>query len=168
MRKTILSLIAFFLMSGSYGFAAPINTVDQGQMSLGIVGGNVTDCYYLENKVSNNVTIGIQSINSDVDFYGEIDMSNGFNSDGGGPRLIVGSRNFNNSGSTTYAGVGVVVPLADGLNGYSSVIAGSGLQEFQLGAISKMSDSVSINFNYRNVRHNGTQNGVGIGLDCRI
>jgi hypothetical protein len=172
MKKIILSLIAILFMNGSNGFAAPINTMDQGQMSIGIVGGNTTNCYYLENKVSNNVTIGIQSINSDIDFYGQIALSNGLNSGnsdnfGGVPQLIIGSRDLK-TGATTYGGVGITVPLAEGLDAYTSLIAGSNFQEYQLGATSKISDSVSLNFNYRNVRHNGTKDGVGIGLNCHI
>lgn len=166
MKKAILSIITFLLMGVSNVFAAPINTLDQGQMSIGIVGGNITNCYYLENKVSNNVTIGIQSINSDIDFYGQINFANDVDS-GSSPRLIIGSRNLN-TGSTTYVGAGITVPLSEGLDGYTSLIAGSELQEFQIGVTSKLSDSVSLNFNYRTVRHNGIKNGLGIGIDCRI
>jgi hypothetical protein len=178
MKKIVLSLIILIFMNVSNGFTAPFNTIDQGQMSIGIVGGDITKCYYFENKISNNLTVGIQSINSDLDFYGIIDLYPGFNSGntpeagntqetGNTPKLIIGSRDLGN-GATTYGGVGLAVPLAEGLDGYTSLIAGAKFQEFQLGSTCKISDSVSLNFNYRIVRHNGTKNGVGIGLNCRI
>lgn len=169
MKKVILFLLTFLFLNFSIGFAAPLNNMDQGKMAIGIVGGGITNCYYLENKVSNKLTIGIQSIKGDTDFYGEIDVSNSSDAgnSAGGPRLIIGNRDLDN-GSTTYVGAGVTVPLTDGLGGYVSLIAGSRLQELQLGATSQIADNVSLNLNIRSVRHNGTKNGFGVGLDCRI
>ncbi len=167
MKKVMLTLAAFLVINAGTGFSSPVNDMEQGQMSIGIVGGNTTNCYYFENRISNNVTLGIQSIDDDTDFYGQIDLSNGFNS-GGTPRLIIGNRDLDHGGSTTYVGAGLTFPLTQGMSGYTSLISGSKLDEFQLGAISRISDSVSLNFNYRNVRHRGTKDGFGIGLDCHI
>ena len=169
MKKTILSLIAFLFLNSNIVFAAPINTMDQGKTAFGIIGGNITNCYYFENKISNNITIGIQSIQNDTDFYGEIELSNNLDSDklSNVPRLIIGHRDGDN-GSTAYVGAGVTVPLTDGIGGYASLIAGTRLQELQFGAINKISDYVSLNLNMRTVRHNGTKTGFGIGLDCHI
>ncbi|TWH45037.1 hypothetical protein [Sporomusa sp. KB1] len=164
MRKIMVLLSALFFITVGNSFAAPINTLDQQQIVIGIVGGSVTDTYYLEQKITNNVTLGIQYIDSDVDCYGQLDFSN---DTGNSPKLIIGNRNFD-SGSITYLGAAIKAPISNGLDGYALALAGKSLQELQVGITSDINESVFMNLNYRLVKHHGTDQGIGIGLGCRI
>ncbi|MBP2659537.1 MAG: hypothetical protein H6Q69_2569 [Firmicutes bacterium] len=47
MRKIMVLLSALFFIIVGNSFAAPINTLDPQQVVIGIVGGSVTDTYYL-------------------------------------------------------------------------------------------------------------------------
>ncbi|HEY3426098.1 MAG TPA: hypothetical protein VGL27_14970 [Negativicutes bacterium] len=165
MKKIVLIIGAYFLINASNGFAAPISNLEQGQMSVGIVGGNVTNCYYFEKKASTDLTVGIQSIDNDIDFYGQIDISNLTLANN--PKIIIGIRKLD-SVSKTYLGAALTLPLTDSVNGYSSLIAGSGLKELQLGITQQIADTVALNLNYRIVKHNGTKDSFGLGLNCRI
>ncbi|MBP2636479.1 MAG: hypothetical protein H6Q72_2386 [Firmicutes bacterium] len=165
MRKIMLLLSTLLFITVGNSFAAPSNTLDQQQIAIGIVGGNVTDNYYLEQKVSNNITIGIQYINSDVDCYGQLDLAS---DTGKGPKLIIGNRNFDAGGSTVYVGAAINSPMTEGVDGYVVGLAGKDLQELQMGIINEINDSIFIDLNYRIVKHNGTDHGIGVGLGCRI
>lgn len=135
-------------------------------MTVGIVGGNVTNAYYLEDKVTNNLSIGIQYIDGDVDCYGQIDFSDNVNSETI-PKLIIGNRDYS-SGSTTYIGAAVRAPINEDFAGYAIALFGKSLQELQLGFTSELNDSVFMNVNYRIVEHHGTSKGIGLGIGCRL
>lgn len=167
MKKVIVLLTLLLLISVGNTLAAPITSLDNQQMEIGIIGGNVTTTYYLEDKVTNNITIGIQQIDGDLDCYGQIDLSPNVNKEAT-PKLIIGNRDYS-SGSITYIGAAVNAPITEDFNGYAIALLGNHLQELQLGVTSELSDSVFINLNYRIVDHHGSnKNGIGLGLGCRI
>ncbi|HWR08040.1 hypothetical protein [Sporomusa sp.] len=166
MKKVMFLLTLLLLITVCTALAAPINSLEKQQMAVGIVGGNVTNTYYLEDKVTNNLSIGIQYIDGDIDSYGKIDFSNNA-SPGTTPKLIIGNRDFR-SGSTKYIGASVSAPMNEDFAGYAIALFGKSLQELQLGVTSELNESVFMNLNYRLVEHHGTKKGIGLGIGFRL
>ncbi|GMA99844.1 hypothetical protein [Pelosinus sp. IPA-1] len=127
---TVASLLAFGI---STGFAAPINNLSQGQTAVGVV----DDSFYLEHKMSDNLTLGFQK----NDIYGQVNVNNNI-------RAIIGSRDYN-SNSKIYVGAAVTSPLAPSLDGYASLVGASGFKELQVGANYNLTNNLDLNVNYR-------------------
>ncbi len=133
MKKTILTVASILTLSVSTGFAAPINNLSQGQTAVGVL----DDSGYIEHKVTNNVTIGLQK----NDVYGQVGLNDNL-------RLIVGSRD-NGYNSKMYVGAAVNTALAPSLEGYASFVAGDQYKEVQVGANYNLTKNLDLNLNYR-------------------
>jgi hypothetical protein len=133
MKKVVLTMVAILGFGASTGFAAPINNLGQGQTAVGVV----DDSFYLEHKMTDNLTVGFQK----NDIYGQVDLSNNL-------RAIVGSRD-NSYNSKFYIGAAVDTSLAPSLDGYASIVAGNNFKEMQVGANYNLTNNFDINLNYR-------------------
>ena len=140
MKKTVLAITAFFALQAGIGLAAPINDLAKGQTALGVG----TDTFYLEHKISDRFTLGVQNIDLDHgngnDIYGQFNLTENV-------RAIVGSRNFD-PGSKAYAGMAVSGPVSPETNGYASLIGGSNFKELQLGTNTSIAQNVDLNLAY--------------------
>ncbi len=132
MKKIALTVVSLLTLSVGTGFAAPINTLNQGQTAIGVV-----DDAYLEHKLSNNFTLGLQK----HDVYGQVNLNDNL-------RAIVGSRDYN-SNSELYVGAAVNTSLAPSLEGYASLVGSSDFKELQVGANYSLTHNVDLNLNYR-------------------
>ncbi len=163
MKKTIVALTAIFTMNIGISLAAPINDLSTGHTALGI--GN--DTFYIENKIADNFTLGIQNGNRDNDgnmndIYGQIQLSDNL-------RGIIGSRNFD-AESKMYLGMAVNEPLSSGWDGYGSLIGGNGFKELQVGANLGIASNVDFNLNYHSFMPDlgSSKNGVGFGATVKF
>jgi hypothetical protein len=158
-----MTFISFLLISMNSAFATPINDLETGDTVVGVIGGTNNSMYYLETKSTDNLTIGIQSLNlrgNDIatDYYAQIRMDDAL-------RVIVGNRILD-SRSKAYLGGAVESELTSDIDGYASLIAGSGLQELQLGAKYKLTDTSDINLNFSTI--SGNKSSIGLGLSCKF
>ena len=133
MKKIALTVVGILAFSVGTGFAAPINNLNQGQTAIGVL----DDSFYMEHKMSDNVTLGFQK----HDIYGQVNFDHNL-------RGIIGSRDYN-SDSQVYIGAAVNTPLARSLDGYASLIGSSEFKELQIGANYNLTNNVDINLNYR-------------------
>lgn len=133
MKKIALTVVGILALGVGTGFAAPVNNLNQGQTAIGIM----DDSFYLEHKMSDNLTLGFQK----NDIYGQLDLGNNL-------RAIVGSKDYNSS-SQLYIGAAVNTPIAPSLDGYASIIGGNSYKELQLGANYNLTSNFDVNFNYR-------------------
>ena len=152
MKKIALASALMIAISVGTGFAAPINNLSNGQTALGVQDQSV----YIEHKFSNSLTLGLQ----ENDIYGQFDLNKNL-------RLVAGSKDFNHN-SEIYAGVGLTSPLASNVDGYASLVAGSGFKDMQIGANVNVAPNFDINLNYRSLMpdagsdHNRTSVGASI------
>lgn len=168
MKKLGLALAALLTISASTGFAAPINDLSKGQTAVGINIHNTSpssNTFYIENKVADNFTLGLQTIDWDHggsmdDVYGQLHLNNNL-------RAIVGNRNFE-SNSKFYMGMAVTAPLAPEWDGYASLIAGSEFKELQVGANYKLSHNVDFNVSYRSFMPDAGSNNNGLGFGATL
>jgi hypothetical protein len=163
LKTMIMTFISFLLISMNSAFATPINDLETGDTVVGVIGGTNNSMYYLETKSTDNLTIGIQSLNlrgNDIatDYYAQIRMDDAL-------RVIVGNRILD-SRSKAYLGGAVESELTSDIDGYASLIAGSGLQELQLGAKYKLTDTSDINLNFSTI--SGNKSSIGLGLSCKF
>jgi hypothetical protein len=158
-----MTFIALLLISMNSAFAAPINDLEKGDTIVGVIGGSNNSMYYLETQNTDNLTIGIQSLNLRgnniaMDYYAQIRMDDT-------SRVIVGNRILD-SHSRSYLGGAIQNELAPDIEGYASLIAGSGLQELQLGVNYKLTDTSDINLNFSAISDN--KSSIGLGLSCKF
>lgn len=153
MKKILFALLIVFVTGMGTGFAAPINNLNQGQTAIGIV----RDDLYIEHKLTDTLTLGLQ----EDDIYGQYHFTSNF-------RAIVGSRDYN--GSEFYAGAAVNTALAPNLDGYASLVFGSGFKEMQVGANYNLTSNVDLNINYRSFRpdEGSNSNRTGIGATFKF
>lgn len=163
MKKIIVALTAAITLTTGITLAAPINDLSKGQTALGIG----TDTFYIENRVGDNFTLGIQNANRDNagnmnDIYGQVNFSNNL-------RGIIGSRDVD-TGSKMYLGMAVNGPLSSGWDGYGSLIAGNGFKEVQVGANVGIANNVDLNLNYHSFMPDSgsSENGVGFGATIKF
>ncbi len=133
MKKVAVASAFLLAFSIGTGFAAPMNSLEQGQTAVGVS----DDSFYLEHKLTNNVTIGGEKNN----IYGQFELTNNL-------RAIVGSRN-DYSNSSLYFGGALNAALAPDLEGYVSLVGGSHFEEMQFGANLGIAPNVDLNVNYR-------------------
>jgi len=161
MKKTMIAIAAMLAMNIGTGFAAPINELDKGQTAVGIG----TDNFYLEHKLSNSFTLGLQNVDRDghmSDVYGQFNLSSNL-------RGIVGSRDLN-SDSKLYVGAAVNGSIAPEWQGYASVVGSSQFAEVQVGANYKLTSNADLNLNYHSFMPDAgsDKNGVGVGVTLKF
>lgn len=161
MKRTLLIVALLLTMTAGTCLAAPINDLGSGQTALGL-GSNT---FYLEHKLTDNFTLGLQNIDwagEPTDIYGQFDFS-------GNLRGIVGSRDYN-GGSKLYLGLAVSGPMAPEWDGYASIIGGSEFKEVQVGANFHIAHNLDLNLAYHSFMPDfgPDHNGVGVGATFRF
>lgn len=161
MKKMVLVFALLLAVNAGTCLASPLNDLGTGQTAVGLT----SDTFYLEHKLTDNFTLGLQSIDwagNPTDIYGQFGLSSNL-------RGIVGSRDFN-GGSKLYLGLGVNGAMAPEWDGYASIIAGSQFKEVQLGANFHLAHNVDLNFNYHDFMPDagGDASGVGLGATFRF
>ena len=144
MKKSLLILGAFVVLSTGTSFAAPLNNLDNEQTAVGISG----DTVYIEHKFGDRFTLGYQDIDRDnygdmKDIYGQYQFSENV-------RGIIGNRDFDYADSSMYLGLGLQGPLAPKLDGSASFVAGDEFKEVQVGAGYQLASNVDLNVTYTN------------------
>jgi hypothetical protein len=154
MKKIILTIAAFFAFGVGTGLAAPINNLANGQTAVGYL----HDSFYLEHKLTDNLTLGIQ----EDDIYGQLNITHNI-------RAIVGSRDYN-SNSSVYIGAAVNTSLAPNVDGYASLVGSSDFREVQVGANVNVAPNVDINIDYRSFMpdHGRDTNRFGVGATLKF
>ncbi|MBP2625360.1 MAG: hypothetical protein H6Q68_71 [Firmicutes bacterium] len=152
MKKIALTVVGILAFSVGTGFAAPINNLNQGGTAIGVL----DDSFYLEHKISDNVTLGFQK----NDIYGQVNFDHNL-------RAIIGSRDYN-SDSKLYIGAAVNTPLARSLDGYVALIGASDFKELQVGANYNLTSNVDVNFNYRSFMPDQGSNSNRTGLGATL
>lgn len=161
MKKIICFAVALSALSLSTALAAPLNDLAPNQTAVGAS----NDGIYIENKVADKFTLGIQGIDlnddSSFDIYGQYHFTNNF-------RGIIGHRDvFDGS---LYAGVGVSDNLDENWDGHAYVIFGDEFTEVQVGAAYKINNDLDANLYFRSFMpdHGDNHNRVGIGLTYKF
>ncbi|SFM30440.1 hypothetical protein [Pelosinus propionicus] len=160
--KKIVMIAAALLITASTGLSAPVNDLDKGQTAAGI-GSNNT--FYLEHKLAENFTLGLQNVNWDHrnnmdNVYGQLQLANNF-------RGILGSNDVN-SNAKVYVGMAINGPLAPEWEGYTSLIAGKEFKELQVGANFKITYNADINFTYHTYMPDEGENKSGVGIGATL
>jgi hypothetical protein len=132
MKKIVIASALMLALSMSSGFAAPINNLGDGQTAIGLQNSDL----YVEHKFSDTVTLGLQ----EHDIYGQMELNKNI-------RLIAGSKDYNDN-SELYGGVGLTAPLMNKVEGYTSLVGGSGFKEVQVGANVNIASNLDLNLNY--------------------
>lgn len=161
MKKIIAIFIVLLSFSMNRVFAAPINNLEKGVTTAGIISGSKNSMYYLETQNTDRLIIGIQSLdlrdnNAATDFYAQIKMDDTL-------RVLFGNRIID-SRSKAYLGGAVESHLNPDIDGYASLIAGSGFQELQLGANYKLTDTNDLNINFSSLSDNKSSLGIGLSF----
>ncbi len=159
MNKVIVTLTIWLFLSITIVSAVPVNDLENGDTAIGVISGSNNNMYYLETKSSDNLILGIQSLdlrtsNSAADFYAQIKMDDTL-------RVIFGNRIID-SRSKAYLGGAIESRLNPDVNGYASVIAGNGFQELQMGVNYKLTDANDININFSSLSDNKASLGIGL------
>lgn len=162
MKRFVLALAALLTLSSATVFAAPINDLWRGQTALGLG----SDAFYLEHKLSDSFTLGIQNVDrygDMTDIYGQFDLS-------GNVKAIVGSRDLNYDGAKLYAGAAVHGALSPQMEGYASLVGGSGFNELQVGGNIRLASNLDLNVDYHsfNPDYGRSKSGVGAGLTLKF
>lgn len=144
MRKSVLTLGAFIILSTGTSFAAPLNNLDSEQTAAGIS----SDTVYIEHKFDDRFTLGYQAIDRDNygdmnDIYGQYQLSDNV-------RGIIGVRDFDYTDSSMYLGLGLQGNLAPQLDGFASFVVGDEFNELQVGAACQLAANVDLNVTYTN------------------
>ena len=163
MKIKILAITALLVLSFSTCFSSPLNDLGTGQTALGLG----TDNFYIEHKIANTFTIGVQNQKFDNlphmnDIYGQLNLTENL-------RAIVGSRNMD-SNSTLYAGLGVTTSLSPEMSGYASYVGGDQFKELQLGANYHLSSTADLNIGYYSYMNDlrPDKNGVNAGVTFKF
>lgn len=151
MKKIALASALMLALGVGTGFAAPINNLGNGQTAIGVQDQSA----YIEHKFD-TFTLGLQ----ENDIYGQFDLNKNL-------RLIAGSKDYN-SNSEFYGGVGVTAPLASNVDGYTSLVAGNGFKEAQIGANVNVAPNFDINVNYRSLMPDQGSNSNRTSLGATI
>jgi hypothetical protein len=162
MKKTFLALSACLALQVGIAAAAPINDLASQQTAVGI--GN--EGFYLEHKLTDNFTLGYQSVdyaNDADDVYGQFSLTNNL-------RGIIGSRNFDNADSKMYLGLAVDGPISPSAQGYASFITGSHFDELQVGANLPLANNIDLNLGYHSYMpdYSSDKNGVNVGATLKF
>ncbi|AJQ25466.1 hypothetical protein [Pelosinus fermentans] len=164
MKKIIITFISFLLLNMNNVFATPINDLEREDTAVGVISGSKNSMYYIEMQTTDNLILGIsyrdlRDDKSATDYYAQIRTDNET------LRVIIGNR-ISDSHSKGYLGGAVQRELADDLEGYASLIAGNGLQELQLGANYRLTDTSDLNINLSTL--SGNKSSIGIGVSCKF
>ena len=154
MKKIILTAAAFFAFGIGTGFAAPMNNLSNGETAVGYL----HDSFYIEHKLNNNLTLGLQK----HDIYGQFALTNNI-------RAIVGSRDYN-SDSSIYVGAAYHTSLAPNVDGYASLVGSSDFAEDQVGAKVNVAPVVDSNVDYTAFMpdHGSDRNRLGVGATFKF
>ncbi len=160
-RFVLFVAAALHMLTAATVFAAPVNDLGRGQTALGLG----SDTFYLEHKLSDSFTLGIQNVDrygDMTDLYGQFDLS-------GNMKAIVGSRDLNH-GSKVYAGAAVHGDLSPDMRGYASLVGGGGFSELQVGGNIRLASNLDLNVDYHsfNPDYGRSKSGVGAGLTLKF
>ena len=157
MKKMIVMVVVLLVFSISNAMAAPLNDLATEQTAVGVS----NDAIYIENKIADRITVGIQDIDlsrdDSIDFYGQYQFENNF-------RGIIGYRD------TLYAGVGYVKELDNKWDGHAYVIFSDEFAEAQVGGTYKINHELDANVYYRFImQDHGSDHGrLGVGLTFKF
>ena len=161
MKKTIFMVLVLMVFSFSTALAAPLNDLVTNQTAVGVS----NDGIYLENRVAEKVTLGVQDIdfNNDnsLDIYGQYHFTKNL-------RGIIGYRDVLDG--SIYAGVGVSDVLDENWDGHAYLVFGSEFSEAQVGATYKINHDLDANVYARffMADHGSDHNRLGLGLTYKF
>lgn len=158
-------LLSFLNFSATTGFTAPVSDLDNGNSAYGIMWGTHSTTYYAETKITDTLTLGLQSTSwkkadNVNELFGQFDGANG-------AKMILGTRNFD-AKSRCYAGLAKSNPLPFEWTTYTSALIGDGFQELQLGAKYTLTDNADLDFNYDYYRYRGSRSSLNFGLTYKV
>lgn len=164
MKKVLLPLALLLTFSIGTACAAPISTLERDQTAAGILLHTDNNSFYIENKVTDTMTVGYEHLNVEsadaTDLYAQFDLNEG-------TRGIMGFRDINSS-SKAYAGLAFDRSLTPEWSGYGSIIAGNKFTEFQVGASYIITENLDLNLNYRAFNYYGYKDVGTIGAIYRF
>ncbi len=161
MKKIFCLAAALLVINCGFAMAAPLNDLDKGQTAVGAS----NDGIYIENKLGDRMTFGLQNIDMGrddmFDFYGQYHFTNHF-------RGIVGHRDY--SGGTAYLGVGATHGIDKNWNGHGYAIFSGEFTELQIGAAYKINRELDANVYYRAIMpdHGDDRDRIGVGLTYKF
>ena len=161
MKKIIVMAVVLLVLSFSTAMAAPLNDLATNQTAIGVS----SDGIYLENRVAEKLTLGVQGIDfsddNSFDVYGQYHFTNNL-------RGIIGYRDVLDG--SIYAGVGVSDVLDDNWAGHAYFVLGDEFSEAQLGATYKINNDLDANIYGRffMADHGDDHNRLGLGLTYKF
>ncbi|CUH95546.1 hypothetical protein P22_1617 [Propionispora sp. 2/2-37] len=166
MKPLILTgfLLYFIGFNINNGFAAPVPVTDdlnELNSAYGFMIGNHSNTYYIANKTTDTLTLGLQSTSwknkhTVTDLFGELDGTDE-------SKFLVGVRNFD-SRTRAFIGMTKLMPATLEWNTYMSALIGKGFHELEVGAIYSVTENTDLNFSYDYYRYQGSRTSFNIGL----
>lgn len=157
-------LLACLTLPTAAALAAPVPVSDdlnELNSAYGVLLGTESNRYYIENKVSDTLILGLQSTSwkdatSATDLFGQIQGLDGTD-------VLIGIRNFD-SKTKGFIGMTKVIPTSLDWNTYLTAVVGKGFQELEAGAIYTVTEDTDINLSYNLYRYHGNNNSINIGI----
>ena len=164
MKKVLLPLTLLLAFSVGTGFASPINNLTKDQTAVGILLHTDQNSYYIENKVTDTLTVGYEKIkvkNIDMDdFHLQFDTNPN-------AKVLLGLRDLNSS-SRAYAGLALTAQLNTDAMGYASLIGGNHFTELQVGVNYRLTEGYDLNLNYRALNYQHYNDVTTIGVSYKF
>lgn len=162
MKKIICIAVALLVLSLGTAMAAPLNDLSKGQTAVGVA----TDNLYIEHKIADRFTIGLQNIDvtsddDEIDLYAQYRLNNTF-------RAIVGHRDI--SGGAGYLGIGATRSLDNNWDGHAYVLLSDEFVEAQVGATYKITSELDANVYFRSFMpdEGKDKNRLGVGITYKF
>lgn len=202
MKKKVLVGIVGSMLISSIGFAAPATDLKEGQtvagynysnMNINLAGYDVGNAgyngLYIQNAVSNKVTIGLEynkgtktltgnghtaKIDTkNTDFYGQYNLDKNFS-------IVAGLRKYDLAASLDGTGIAgsenkflygltAKTELAEKVTGYATYLKTTEEKQWNVGATYQMSKDYSLDINYANHKYDDlTIKGLGFGVGVKF
>lgn len=187
MMKKIVAAAAVAMMSASVAMAAPAVELGQGKINAGYnytnydVKGNGNQSgndFYIQGGLSDKFAVGFENENVGRHAGGDLtatDVTLQYKLDKNFS-LVAGNRHYSATGysnDATLWGLKARTPLSSNMDGYAAFQTTSQENEFQVGALVKLSSNMNLDVNYKDHEGKGDLNnsswkGLGFGLNVNF
>lgn len=165
--KLSLSLfvfLSFLIFNNTHCSAAPIPITDdlnELNSAYGLMIGNHSNTYYIANKTTDTLTLGLQSTSwknkhTVTDLFGALDGTDE-------TKVLIGIRNFD-SKTKAFLGATKLMPATPEWNTYMTALIGKGFHELEVGAIYTVTENTDLNFSYDYYRYQGSRTSINFGV----
>lgn len=165
--QKMLILFLLTVASTTPAWAMQVNNLEEGESAAGVSFGDKTKSYYIESKIGEAFTLGLQGANwkngyDITNLYGQFTL-NGLED----MRGILGTKHLDAS-SRAYLGIIAQKELSAEWVSYTIGAIGRGFQELQVGVNYQINERNYLNVSYLFLNHKGGSNDLDIGVTYKF